>query len=200
MENKKQGFTLVELIVVLAIIAALIGILIAVIKPQQIFARLRDTQRSGDLNNLSRAIDIYITEFANQPSTIKLARPDNNYCVDAATKTIYYSVATSGSVPGGYVANGTTSQAIDGTGWLPVPLASSTMLQLPKLPLDPRNGYDNHFYYTYGCKKNDFTYELNARPEIITDLASNDAGNASTLLEVGPDKNILPAATTGFYQ
>ena len=199
--NKKYGFTLVELIVVLAIIAALVGILIAVIKPQQIFARLRDTQRSSDLNNLSRAIEIYLTEFAQSPSSIRLARPDNTRCFGGTATTVYYSVATSGALPfGGAVATGNTSTAVDGTGWLPVPLSSSTMVQLAQLPLDPRNDYASRFYYTYACKVPSYTYELNANLEVMTDTAANDGGNASGLLEVGPDKTILPAPQPGFYQ
>lgn len=202
--NKKYGFTLVELIVVLAIIAALVGILIAVVKPQQIFARLRDTQRSSDLNNLSRAIDVYLTEFAQSAGSITLAGSNNERCRNGtASFTVYYSVPMNATLTLdgiNAVATGNTSTKADGTGWLPINFTQSKMIQLSQLPLDPRNSTSSHYYYTYACEKNNFAYELNARLEVMSDLAANDGGNAPDLLELGPDKTILPASTTGFYK
>jgi len=205
----KKGFTLVELIVVLAIIAALVGILIAVIKPQQIFARLRDTQRSADLNNLSRAIDIYLAAFASNPNDIQLSRPSGvTTCIGGtASATIYYSVATSGTInlssPAGgtfTVASGSTSTAVDGTGWLPVNLATASEVALSQLPLDPRNQYDQKYYYTYACKS-DYSYELNANMEVLTANEQNDGGDNPNLFEVGNNVRILPTTTApGFYQ
>jgi prepilin-type N-terminal cleavage/methylation domain-containing protein len=65
MNNKenKIGFTLIELIIVLAIVAVLAAILITIIRPQQIFQNLRDTQRMSDLKNLANAINLYMTDM-----------------------------------------------------------------------------------------------------------------------------------------
>jgi len=207
MQNKKVGFTLIELIVVLAIIGVLVGILVAVIRPQQIFARLRDTQRQSDLNRLANAIQTYIAEFAQNPSAIILTGDagigGTNGCLGESTPTIYYSASGNPGTTTPFTrARATTSTAVNGTGWLPVNFASATALNLTALPIDPRNSnYDANpsYYYTYACRT-DLNFELNANLEVMTDAEQNDGGDVATLYEVGPDKNILPTTTgSNFY-
>jgi hypothetical protein len=191
----------------------LVGILVAVIRPQQIFARLRDTQRQSDLNRLANAIQTYIAEFAQNPSVIVLTGdlPAGGIsgCLGGSTPTIYYSANTQppfsisiSSPSGGTFTRGrpSTSTAVNGTGWLPVNFASATTLNLTALPIDPRNSDINgSFYYTYACTR-DLNFELNANLEVMTDAEINDGGDSSVLYEVGPQKNILPNATsTNFY-
>jgi len=53
-QNSKTGFTLVELLVVLAIIAILATVLILTIKPGIFFVIARDTKRIGDLKNIEK--------------------------------------------------------------------------------------------------------------------------------------------------
>jgi len=206
MQNKKVGFTLIELIVVLAIIGVLVGILVAVIKPQQIFARLRDTQRQSDLNRLANAIQTYIAEFAQNPSAIVLTGDLGgiNGCLPNASATIYYSANTQPTTmnipsPSGVGTftreKASTSTAVDGTGWLPVRFASATTLNLTALPIDPRNSdIAGSFYYTYACTK-DLNFELDANLEVMIDAEQNDGGDSTVLYEVGPQKNLLPTTS-----
>jgi prepilin-type N-terminal cleavage/methylation domain-containing protein len=205
MQNKKVGFTLIELIVVLAIIGVLVGILVAVIRPQQIFARLRDTQRQSDLNRLANAIQTYIAEFAQNPPAIVLTGDlgGTNACLGGSTPTIYYSASGNPGATTPFTrARASTSTAVNGTGWLPVNFASATTLNLTALPIDPRNSAFNanpSYYYTYACRT-DLNFELNANLEVMTDAEINDGGDVPTLYEVGPDKNILPTTTgANFY-
>jgi prepilin-type N-terminal cleavage/methylation domain-containing protein len=212
MQNKKVGFTLIELIVVLAIIGVLVGILVAVIRPQQIFARLRDTQRQSDLNRLANAIQTYIAEFAQNPSAIILTGDPGiggiNGCLGGSTPTIYYSAntqpgtvnTTSPSGLGTFIrGRASTSTAVNGTGWLPVNFASATTLNLTALPIDPRNSDINgSFYYTYACTR-DLNFELNANLEVMTDAERDDGGDSTVLYEVGPQKNLLPSSTSAIF-
>jgi prepilin-type N-terminal cleavage/methylation domain-containing protein len=225
----KKGFTLIELIIVLAIIAVLVAILIAVLKPGQMFARLRDTQRTADLNTISKAIDVYLTDLAQNPSAIAMtasgtvvrATSSLTYsitisdplggCVGGATPTIFYSAPSDGGATGTLTGPGgsfsairaTSSRAVDGTGWVPIPFTSSGIINLTALPIDPRNTAINanpSYYYTYACKT-DFGYELDARLEINTSTAlnSNDGGDIDFLYEVGSNKKLLPNATSVLF-
>lgn len=218
----KKGFTLIELIIVLAIIAVLVAILIAVLKPGIMFARLRDTQRISDLNTISKAIDIYISDFSSDPTKLILTNTTTVYttgatpttitpplggCKNTGTATIFYSAAGTASgvtLPTGFTLIGaTSSRAVNGSGWVPIPFTQSSLINLSALPIDPRNSLtinaNPSFYYTYACDGSNFTYELNAKLEILTDTAANDGGTAPTLYEVGPAKDLIPGATTTGY-
>lgn len=60
--NKKlhDGFTLIEVLIVIALIAILAGVLIAVINPGQQFANARNTQREAHLNTIANGISANI--------------------------------------------------------------------------------------------------------------------------------------------
>jgi prepilin-type N-terminal cleavage/methylation domain-containing protein len=85
---KEKGFTLIELLIVLALIAILAAVLIAVINPGAIMTRGRDTQRKGDLRNLSAAVDAYIADIGMNAN---LPWPARGNCTNSATPTIFYS-------------------------------------------------------------------------------------------------------------
>ena len=56
------GFTLIELIVVIAIISILASIILIIINPAIIFANARNATRSSDISNIQSAINKYIAE------------------------------------------------------------------------------------------------------------------------------------------
>ena len=57
--NNKNGFTLVELIIVFAILAILIGIAILTLNPFAQLRRSNDLKKQSDINELTDALDIY---------------------------------------------------------------------------------------------------------------------------------------------
>ena len=59
--NKKFGFTLVELLVVMAIMAILTVVVTSSFKTVQIKAR--DSRRKNDLSSLSKALTMYYNDF-----------------------------------------------------------------------------------------------------------------------------------------
>jgi len=185
----KKGFTLIELLIVLSLISILAGILIVIIRPQEIFRRARDTQRKGDLSNVSRAIDTYLADMMQLGQTVNWC-PENTISWSSP-----FTSAPSGwpTVPSGFTATGTNSTNIDGTGWVRyVTLASSTLVNLPSLPLDPLNNTVGGvgYFYAFICRTNVGEYELNAKLEADTNAMQNDGGSENSLYEVGPLKNI----------
>jgi len=206
---QKKGFTLIELLIVLALIAILATILIVIIKPAQIFLRARDTQRSGDLRNLSQAADAYLAELAQNSS---LAWPARGACQGSSSPyQIFFSATSTGVALTGWPnippnsGTGTVSQAIDGTGWVPLNFSQVSVLNLPQLPLDPRNGQtgtvngsSTMFAYSFACDQTNYNYEFAAKLEGSTSTMANDGGNENCtttgpncLYEVGPGKTSL---------
>jgi prepilin-type N-terminal cleavage/methylation domain-containing protein len=86
---REKGFTLIELLIVLALIAILASVLIAVINPGAIMIRGRDTQRKGDLRNLSAATDAYIADIGTGANLPWIARGN---CSSTVPGTCFSSV------------------------------------------------------------------------------------------------------------
>ena len=199
MTNQK-GFTLIELLIVLAIIAILAAILIVIINPAQIMSRGRDTQRQGDLRNLSAAVDTLIAEMSISNLTINW--PSRGSCTSSsAAGNIYFSIVptNSSTAPEGWpavvagAAIGTTSTDINGNGWVPLDFSQVPSLNLVQLPVDPLNGRTIggvQYAYSFACS-DDMNYEFAAKLERNNTLMANDGGNQPGLYEVGPGKASL---------
>jgi len=64
--SQSKGFTIIELIVVIAIIAVLSGIVVSNVNKYQ--AKARDTRRIADLNQLEKALLLYAADSGAYPS------------------------------------------------------------------------------------------------------------------------------------
>ncbi len=160
-----KGFTLIELMIVIAVVSILSGLLLTVLKPGELLAKGRDARRTEDLSTLMKAV--------------LLAQADGQLTL---TSTTGCSTCTSG--------NGTT--AIDGTGFVKFTIPSgktglANFIQV--LPLDPSNTGSN--VYTYAS--NGTNFELNAVLESAdnTSKMTTDGGNAAGVYEIGTALNIL---------
>src|SRR3989344_2310485 len=160
-QAQPRGFTLLELLIVIAVIVVLAGILILILNPAETLARSRDAQRIADLNSLKTALGIYVTSVASPDLDAAVASfcagtPDNvdmkigySFSEANATKECVVDVAegtdvdagnTFDSAAGDFCVTNITPTLTAGTGWVPVDLTAITGgSPLSNLPLDPTN-------------------------------------------------------------
>ena len=61
----KKGFTLLELLIVIGILAILSTTMLLVINPAEMLRKARDSQRISDLNTLKTAIGFYLLNVSS---------------------------------------------------------------------------------------------------------------------------------------
>lgn len=66
-QKKQRGFTLIEMIVVIGILAVLAGLLLTVVNPIAQFRKANDTRRKSDLAQLQRALEQYYQDHGSYP-------------------------------------------------------------------------------------------------------------------------------------
>ncbi len=166
-----KGFTLLELLIVISVIAILSVALVLVLNPAEILKKSRDSQRIADLNTLKTAIGIYLTTTAAPSLTCWTATSTS------ATTTI-------------------SKTAVDGTAWIPINFTTLTGgSPISNLPIDPTNTLTTSDYW-YKCESTNNTFEVSAKlesqaygPSGTDDKSAKDGGDDATRYEVGTKLN-----------
>ncbi|MDO8604632.1 MAG: type II secretion system protein [bacterium] len=161
-----KGFTLLELLIVISIIAILSVALVLILNPAETLKKSRDTQRISDLNTIKTALGLYLTST----STPWMNGNTDVACAPWSSSTTTLSVLT------------------DGTGWLPINLNSLTSgSPISSLPVDPVNS--GAMGYAYKCNNTAKTFEVSAVLESSEYsprmLNATDGGTDDTRYEVG---------------
>ncbi len=160
----KKGFTLLELLIVIAIIAILSAILIFVLNPAETLRKGRDSQRISDFATVNTAIALLLTEKGGLVTPADLCGNSPVGVASTTTSTVFLSIPnTTNAVEGcgtgaadfevqdnaaGYKTTGILYGQVtaanlnknDGTGWLPVNLTQiSGGAPINVMPVDPTN-------------------------------------------------------------
>lgn len=149
--NKKNGFTLIELIVVIGILAILASMLLFVLNPVEQFQKANDARRKSDLSQIQKSLEQYYQDHGVYP-------------------------VTSGSTPPTYeILNFQNNQTISwGSSWQPY------MNLLPKDPSYPNKTYvyysskDGQTYWLYA------SLEVSSDPQMCTSGGSGICKSLST--------------------
>jgi len=189
----KKGFTLLELLIVIGILAILSTTMLLVINPAEMLRKARDSQRISDLNTLKTAIAMYLTDV-----------PSASFGTSAAYAYNHTEVTYPSGTCGGYTLIHTaTSQAITGAGWIPINFASiSGGSPIAAEPIDPNPATGR--YYVAILNGTNSTFELIGNMESTYyssggtgNVESTDGGNISDYYEVGT--SMIAATSTGCY-
>lgn len=179
-----RGFTLLELLIVIAILAILATVVMLVLNPAEYLRQTRDAQRLSDMDTMRDAVNLYLSTSSTAPWGA------GQYGATTTCNLAGCTVACGGGIYPFTTSCATNRvSAVDGTGWVNVRF--NTMIgssPLTKLPMDPS---DNSTYY-YAYKSWD---DANSTPQFEVDAnlesakyivnRTNDGGNNNSWYEVG---------------
>ncbi len=173
----KKGFTLLELLIVIGILAILATAVTLVLNPAELLKQARDGSRLNDLRALNNALGLFITSSSTVPI-------NSSYC-------------TAGTCSGFTQSSNTT---IGGSGWVNVNFSSMAGgSPLSRLPLDPLNAASSSAYF-YRSNSDGSQFEFNANMESVkystnggSDVESNtkDGGDNNGLYEIGMSLTLI---------
>lgn len=188
--NSRTAFTLIELLITVAIVAILATITILALNPAELLRRARDSNRISDLSTLNTALGLFELNaaggFMGTSTFVYVSIPDTS----AACANLGLP-----SLPTGYTYACATEQnyrKIDGTGWIPVNFTAVAYgSPLSALPVDPINTAASWDYYTYTAGG---FWKLTSRLESSRQItkAGQDGGSDPALLEAGSDLTLAP--------
>ena len=182
--NKNKGFTLVELLIVISILAALAAAVVVVINPAEMLRQARDSTRMGNIGTLHRTLSMFQidrpADSMGLPNRIHVSIPsDSPTCVGLGLPAL---------PPGWtYACRPTTSHRnIDGTGWIPINFTA--MFQgspLSHLPIDPTNTAASSNFYIYVTDGRSWVLASLIESERHAPSAARDGGTDFARFEAG---------------
>src|SRR3989344_5439320 len=167
----RRGFTLLELIIVIAILAILSVAVILVINPAETLARARDSQRFSDLAAVKASLGLYLSQVPSPDMEDGAGTCAANVWMASANLVTGGTVCTLGFAA--VLGEGASATSITGTGWVPVDLTDipvSIGAPISNYPLDPNPlvtlaepvNADRTYVYRCSSAAGDYSYELNA--------------------------------------
>jgi len=149
-----RGFTLLELLLVIAILAILGLIVVLLMNPVELMRQARDSNRLSDLSTIDRALSIMEADATpisfGQPFTVYISVPDMAATTTAGTNCSGMGLSNLPSGWSYHCAASSTYKTVNGSGWIPVDFSSATFNSpISLLPTDPNNSTSSSLYYTY---------------------------------------------------
>lgn len=199
----RKGFTLLELLIVIGILAILATAAVLVLNPAELLRQARDSTRVSDLATINSALGLYVTNVS--PIDLDDAAAVGMACGAQIDLTRTWSSSYAAAVDAQEMATTTNQTAVSnsnrgtttiaGAGWVSVDFTDiSGGSPLPRIPVDPTNSVA--YQYQYECTTD--TWELNTNLESAkfgagtgTDNKErNDGGDQIDFYEVGNEPGL----------
>src|SRR3989339_296581 len=185
-----RSFTLIELLIVIAILALLMSIIILTLNPAEMLKKTRDTKRISSLKSINNALGIFQatrpTASIGTANIVYVSIPDSSStCANLGLPTLpgyTYQCSTEANY-----------RKTDGTGWILVNFDSLDIgSPISSLPIDPTNTTSTGLYFTYVMGG---SWELRSLMESTNqDQAINDGDAYPGLYSVGSTLNLTPGS------
>lgn len=215
--GRARGFTLLELLIVIALLSILAVVVILVLNPAETLRKARDSQRLSDLSSVKSAIGLLLSDVASPDLD---AGGIGNNCEGTGTEVsiTFGSVAVGLQVTAGLTAVGTgftlgtetfgtlseTVAGVDASGWMPINLGLiGGGSPLGSLPIDPAPTVTTATdviegtlatgdrLYIYGCSGLNFPFEIDTNLE----AASNVGAGNREFTDGGNNNNVYEVGT-----
>lgn len=203
-DGHAKGFTLLELLIVIAIIAILSIALVFMLNPAETLKKARDAQRISDLKSVKTALGIMLTAsstpsldgtFGATATGICATRGDGTaqvgkiaYSINSGTPPAF--TAAAGGIDwagsGNYTAGSSsaTPGSVNGDGWIPVKLRALTGgTPIASFPVDPTNtasasAVAADLVYRYACQN---ATSAAGKPSFVFETDARLESNAYTV-------------------
>ncbi len=192
-----RSFTLIELLIVIAVVAILSVVVILALNPAELLKQARDSTRLSDINTLNKALSLYQVDNPGgsfgTASTTYISYPEPSAASSTCNGAIGLSTST---LPSGWsykcMASSTYTK-IDGTGWVPANLSSITGgAPISQLPRDPVNTTSSNNYYVYiGNSSNWALTSLLESQKYLSQSGQKDGGYDPGRFEKGSDLALI---------
>jgi prepilin-type N-terminal cleavage/methylation domain-containing protein len=196
--SHRNAFTLVELLIVIAIVAIVMTSVMFVVNPAELLRQSRDANRFTDLATINKSIGLYastVSSLTGAAATIYVSIPDSAATSTAGDQCQGLGLATPPAGWKYHCAASSTYRRTNGTGWLPIDFDLIPTGAISVLPIDPVNTTSTNEYYIYVTTgTGDWALTMMPESQQYAARALNDGGVDPLRFEAGTNFSLISGA------
>lgn len=184
--RSSRGFTMIELLIVVAIIAILAVAAVVLLNPSEMIQEGKDHNRLSDTTSLYTAIGLAQSDGLSlgNASTVYVSLPDPTLTGAQTSSCGYWNLVSLPTDTIYQCASPQDYRNTDGTGWIPIDFAQSAGgSPFGELPIDPQNQSSSGQYYAYATQGT--SYEVTSKMGSQKYQSESTYSNASALYLYG---------------